>query len=230
MVDNVLKYGKWEFDQEVANCFENMLSRSIPQYEEMRTLVCDIINNTYPDKYSLLDIGCSDGLMIKRLLKDECNYVAIDSSYPMIKKAKANFKNNRNVDILYCDLKYSFPDINSNIITSILTIQFIPIEHRCDILKKIYDSLSSSGIFVMVEKLTYQDNRINDMFTKIYYNMKKRNGYTEQQILAKKKSLEGVLTPLTSDANKTMLKDAGFKTVETFWKWMNFEGYLAIKE
>ena len=136
MVDNVLKYGKWEFDQEVANCFENMLSRSIPQYEEMRTLVCDIINNTYPDKYSLLDIGCSDGLMIKRLLKDECNYVGIDSSYPMIKKAKDNFKNNRNVDILYCDLKYSFPDINSNIITSILTIQFIPIEHRCDILKK----------------------------------------------------------------------------------------------
>ena len=35
MKDNILVDKKWEFDSNVADCFEDMLSRSIPQYDVM---------------------------------------------------------------------------------------------------------------------------------------------------------------------------------------------------
>ena len=34
--DNIMQNGKWKFNEEVSNCFEDMLERSIPQYETMR--------------------------------------------------------------------------------------------------------------------------------------------------------------------------------------------------
>lgn len=43
MTDNVDVKGKrWEFDDEVAKCFDDMLERSIPNYETMRTLVYNV--------------------------------------------------------------------------------------------------------------------------------------------------------------------------------------------
>jgi len=37
-LDEVMPEGKWEFDESVTAVFENMLERSIPQYELMRDL------------------------------------------------------------------------------------------------------------------------------------------------------------------------------------------------
>jgi hypothetical protein len=39
--------------------------------------------------------------------------------------------------------------------------------------------------------------KIDDLFVKEYYNLKQENGYTQEQIANKRKSLEGVLVPLT---------------------------------
>ena len=38
MKDNVKPGEKWEFNDEVARCFKNMLERSIPDYQSMRAL------------------------------------------------------------------------------------------------------------------------------------------------------------------------------------------------
>ena len=40
--DGVYTDGKWEFDEKVADCFEDMLERSIPQYEVMRDSVAKL--------------------------------------------------------------------------------------------------------------------------------------------------------------------------------------------
>ena len=38
MRDNVKPGEKWEFNEDVAACFANMLERSIPDYKSMRAL------------------------------------------------------------------------------------------------------------------------------------------------------------------------------------------------
>lgn len=135
---------KWEFNENVADCFENMLERSIPQYEVMRESVADLAfdminNDVKKESFSILDIGCSDGLMLEKLLYkfvsenelDNGKYVGVDVSEPMIKKAKYRFLDeilNNQVSIYKCDLRSDFPQGYYDIVTSILSIQFTPIE------------------------------------------------------------------------------------------------------
>ena len=237
-IDNVEPKNKWEFDEAVTECFENMLERSIPQYSVMRNSVADLtynMLNTVPIKQTpyLLDIGCSDGLMIQTLF-DRLNgigyYDGIDVSKPMLDKAIERFKDKSNVKIFECDLRNNFPDGFYDIITSILSIQFTPIEHRQSIIQNIYKHLSfKNGTFIMVEKVLGNTDTLNKLFVKNYYDMKSQNGYSQEQIERKRLSLEGVLVPVTNDWNIDLLKQAGFREVDVFWRWMNFVGYIAIK-
>lgn len=240
--DSVMPDGKWEFDEKVTDCFEDMLSRSIPQYDLMRessaNLVYDVIKNSKCKKetFNILDIGCSDGLMIKKLMNKfngEGYYTGVDISEPMLKKAKYRFLDdiiNRKVKIENCDLRTDYPSGIYDAVTSILSVQFTPIEYRQHIIQNIYNSLSpTNGCFIMVEKVLGNTDGINKLFVKNYYDMKKQNGYTEEQIERKRLSLEGVLVPVTSDWNVDLLKQAGFRQIDVFWKWMNFVGYIAFK-
>ena len=59
--------------------------------------------------------------------------------------------------------------------------------------------------------------------------MKSDNLYTQEQIQKKRKSLEGVLVPITAKWNEDLLKEAGFKQIDCFWRSLNFAGWVAIK-
>lgn len=242
-IDNVVPGDKWEFDESVADCFSDMLSRSIPQYDVMRetsaNLVCDIIgqNNAYRE-FNILDIGCSDGLMIQTIVNklkgNKGRILGVDVSEPMLKKAEERFSltnsvSNVSVSIKNCDLRYHFPKNDYDVITSILSVQFIPIEYRQTILQNVYDNLCPGGAFIFVEKVLGNTAELNRLFVKEYYDLKKKNGYSEEQIERKRLSLEGVLVPVTSDWNKSLLQQAGFRQIDDFWRYMNFVGYIAIK-
>ena len=242
-VDNVVPGEKWEFDESVADCFSDMLNRSIPQYDVMRNasanLVADIVaqNNAYRD-YNILDIGCSDGLMIQSMLEklkgNKGRILGVDVSQPMLDKAVKRFEivnsvTANSVTIQNCDLRYAFPKNDYDVITSILSVQFIPIEYRQSILQNVYDNLIKGGAFIYVEKVLGNTDKLNKLFVKNYYAMKEANGYSKEQIERKRLSLEGVLVPVTSDWNKSLLQQAGFREIDVFWRWMNFVGYIAIK-
>lgn len=238
--DNVEPKEKWEFDEAVADCFENMLERSIPQYSVMRSAVANLVYKILVDKprketFQLLDIGCSDGLMLESIVSKLNNYgnghyFGVDVSKPMLDKAKDRFKNYNSVEIFECDLTRDFPSSHYDIITSILTLQFIPINYRQEIIQNVYDNLSSvRGCFLMVEKVLGNTSSINKLFIDEYHSYKEFNGYSKEQIERKKLSLEGVLVPVTNDWNIDLLKQAGFRQVDVFWRWMNFVGYIAIK-
>ena len=63
----------------------------------------------------------------------------------------------------------------------------------------------------------------------LYYDMKRRNGYSEEQIMDKRRSLENVLSPLKPEWNVDMLRTAGFDKVDMFWRCLNFCGWIAVK-
>ena len=239
--DKIEPDDRWVFDESVADCFENMLQRSIPQYSVMRNSVVDlaydiIMGVPRKETFQILDVGCSDGLMIESLIakfnEDNCNgyYYGVDISEPMLIKAKQRFYDNKCVTIGNCDLRKEFPTGYYDLITSILTLQFIPIEYRQNIIQNIYNNLSSAnGCFLMVEKVLGNTAKLDNLFVKNYYRQKELNGYSKHQIERKRLSLEGVLVPVTNSWNIELLKQAGFRQIDVFWRWMNFVGYIAIK-
>lgn len=70
---------------------------------------------------------------------------------------------------------------------------------------------------------------MDDLMVELYYDMKRRNGYSEEQIMDKRRSLENVLSPLKPEWNVDMLRTAGFDKVDMFWRCLNFCGWIAVK-
>lgn len=236
MQDNVMPTGKWEFNQEVTDCFEEMLERSIPAYDDMRDLVTRIGKRYVKHKSAIVDLGCSTGEAIKPFIAAfgaQNQYKLYDVSEPMLAKTRERYNDWIKVgivDVENFDIRNGIPkNIYSSLVLSVLTLQFTPIEYRQKIIKSIYDSLDNGGALILVEKVLGVNSVIDSMLVDEYYKIKSDHAYTQEQISAKRKSLEGVLVPITAKWNEDMLRDTGFSSVDCFWRYLNFAGWVAIK-
>jgi tRNA (cmo5U34)-methyltransferase len=233
MQDQILVSTQWQFDPAVTAVFDDMLARSIPQYEVMRE-TCYELGARYvqPDSW-IIDLGCSRGEAIAPFVErfgHANSYLGIEISQPMYEAACQRFSDNDRVVIRQDDLRGSYPHERSSVTLSILTLQFTPIEYRQRIIRSIYNNLIPGGAFIFVEKVLGATAELDADMVSVYYDLKRHNGYTEEQIQRKRLSLEGVLVPVTAAWNEELLKMAGFTQVDCFWRWMNFAGWIAVKQ
>lgn len=233
-VDNVVPKSKWEFDADVAHCFANMLERSIPDYRSMRSLVYELGERFIKPQTVITDIGCSTGLAVEPFFNkhgDNNAYFLCDNSEAMIEVCGDKFSvgiSGGYVELVngnFFDM--DIPD-NQSLVLSILSMQFMPTAYRQNMINSIYEALNPGGAFVFVEKII-ADEGTDDLNVDLYYQMKRENGYTEEKIMQKRKSLENVLSPLKAEWNEDMLHEAGFEKVDMFWRCLNFCGWVAIK-
>jgi len=235
MQDQVMPDGSWEFDADVTEVFDDMLARSIPQYKVMRQ-ACFEIGSRYAKRATdIVDLGCSRGEVLAPLVDKfgvDNRYIGVEISDPMLEAARARFEGYINcgiVDIRKMDLRYEYPPVLASLALSVLTLQFTPIEYRLQILSRIYEGLIEGGALILVEKVLGASASLDEMMVALYYNMKRQNGYTEDQIQRKRMSLEGVLVPMTARWNEEMLQITGFRQIDCFWRWLNFAGWVAVK-
>ena len=236
MQDNVMPNGKWEFNQEVTDCFGEMLERSIPAYTDMRELVKRIGKRYVKRKTTIVDLGCSTGEAVQPFISAfgcQNQYKLYDVSEPMLEACREKFKGWINEGFLTVesfDIRNGLPPmLVTSLVLSVLTLQFTPIEYRQKIIQSVYDSLEPGGALILVEKVLGNDFTLDSMMVDEYYRIKAENAYTQEQISAKRKSLEGVLVPITAHWNEQMLRDAGFRHIDCFWRYLNFAGWVAIK-
>lgn len=233
--DNVMPINKWQFDEEVADVFDNMLERSIPQYDVMRSTCFDLAVQFQLKGKDIVDIGCARGEAIANLIDRfgaQNRFIGLEISESMIQAARKRFEgyiNTNVVDIKKHDLRQKLPNFLACVVMSVLTVQFTPIEHRQRIIQDVYDNLIEKGAFIFVEKVLGANSYIDNVFVENYLGLKSKNGYSQDQIERKKLSLEGILVPVTAKWNEELLKMAGFKSIDCFWRWMNFAGWIAIK-
>ncbi len=222
---------QFEFDEEVASVFDDMLNRSVPFYKENLNFQIDILKNFLKENDKIVDLGSSTGTFLIELAKKTkkpLNLIGIDNSPAMIKRA-TNKAKAFGVDVKFIEadfLNYDFN--NSKAIIANYTIQFVRPLKREKLIKKIKNSLKEDGIFLMSEKLITENKKLNKIMIDIYYEYKKKMGYSEFEIAQKREALENVLIPYTMNENIEMLKNAGFKEVEVIFRWNNFATFLAF--
>lgn len=225
---------RWEFDQSVADVFDDMLRRSIPQYEVMRAAVREIARRFVQPGTAVVDLGCSRGDTLAPLIEEfgsALRYVACDVSEPMLEVCRERYAKEIDagtVEVRHCDLRREFPSSRASVVLSVLTLQFTPIEYRRRIVESARESLVDGGALILVEKVYGQSARVDRMLEEIYLSFKAANGYSQEEIMRKKLSLEGVLVPLDAGQNAALLKESGFRSVECFWRWMNFCAWVAV--
>jgi tRNA (cmo5U34)-methyltransferase len=235
--DNIIaSIGGWTFSKKnIAKNFEKHASKSIPYYQEGHDLICKLSDFFIKKKSTCYELGCSRGDLLKKLLKyskkENVKFIGIDLEREMINAAKKNVKNIKsNNTIKFVRNNIVNAKLNkSDLIISYYTIQFINPRERQKIINKIFKSLNWGGAFIMFEKVRAKDARFQDYMTNIYHNFKAENGYSGSEIINKSNSLKGVMEPFSSNANLDMLRRSGFKDYMSIYKWVTFEGFLAIK-
>ncbi|OUR96636.1 carboxy-S-adenosyl-L-methionine synthase CmoA [Halobacteriovorax marinus] len=226
----------FEFNHDVAEVFDDMVSRSVPFYDEIHRIILDLVDRNYNGGV-IYDLGCSTGTTIsildkhfkKRNLKTP-DYIGIDDSGPMLEKFNQKIKKGKiQTAQALCqdinDVKFR----KSGMVIMNYTLQFIKPNKRLDLLKKVYKSLDKGGMFILSEKIKCSGHTVNDLLIELYYDFKRRNGYSELEISQKREALENVLIPITPEKQIALLKEAGFKKVEMIFRWYNFACYLGVK-
>jgi len=223
---------KFEFDEAVASVFDDMLSRSVPFYDEVRKLVISLILAEQKEGMKVLDLGSSTAKFLLDLhskMSVPMKLKGLDNSQAMLDRAEQKCQAfGADIVLEFADmLEYNYQ--SEDVVVANYTLQFIRPIQRLELVKKIYNGLHEDGIFIFSEKVVFQDKAVDKQMIDIYYDYKKEQGYSEYEIAQKREALENVLIPFTIKENIQMCKDAGFKKIETVFQWANFVTFIVKK-
>ena len=223
---------QFEFDEAVASVFDDMLSRSVPFYDEVRRLVIDLILASQADGRRIVDLGSSTAKFLLELhsrMGSRMELIGIDNSPAMVERARQKAQAFGAQIALHEGDILTWDYHGSDVVVANYTLQFIRPMQRLELVKRIYEGLLPGGQFFFSEKVVFGDKRLDKQMIDIYYDYKRRRGYSDFEIAQKREALENVLIPFTIEENIKMCKDVGFMDVSTVFQWGNFVTFVAQK-
>lgn len=227
------------FDEKVAKVFDNMVSRSVPFYNEVQRIQADLIMDFLPETGGIVcDLGCSTGTTIDHLSQhpkcpESTRFIGYDNSESMLDKARDKLStqiNSGSVSLITADLSAlpTLPDCDIIILN--WTLQFVRPIGREALLKAIFKALKPGGIVLLSEKILVNDPVLNRLYIDHYLQFKtSQSHYTDIENQRKREALENVLIPYRLDENYELLERAGFGRIGTYFQWFNFACLIAVK-
>ncbi len=226
----------FRFDERVVDVFPDMIQRSVPGYGTIISMIGVFAEKYVQQASHCYDLGCSLGAaslsMQQKITQQECTIIAVDNSQAMVERAQ---------DIVKTDLSPTTPIIlkcadlqdivieNASVVVMNFTLQFIPLEERLALIKRIYQGLNTGGILILSEKITFDNDEKDAFLTTSHHDFKRANGYSDLEVSQKRTALENVLIPETLTAHQQRLIKAGFKSNHVWFQCFNFMSLVAVK-
>lgn len=227
---------EWEFDAEVTRVFDDMLRRSIPDYDAMRETTFALGSRHVKRDLWVVDLGCSRGEALAPYVDRfgvQNRYLGIEVSEPMLAASRERFAgyiDSGYVEIRALDLRESsIPSVPATLVLAVFTLQFIPVEYRQGIVLDAYEQLTPGGAMIVAEKVVGSTGVLQRELVAEYHALKHRHGYSLDEIDRKRRALENRLVPLSAEWNERLLTAAGFRHVECIWRRLNFAAWIAIR-
>ena len=225
----------FEFNERVAEVFDDMLDRSVPFYKQVIHMSAEILGHSLQSGDTVYDLGCSTGTTLLALAgileSSNLRFIGVDNSRAMLDKAlrKAEmFSMADRIDFVEQDITRIEPSGAGGVILN-YTLQFVSPSIRQEFLRNIANAMRDNGVLILSEKIVCQDDGFNQQFSEAYHQYKNRRGYSELEIANTREALENVLIPLSIQENTKLLLQAGFSRVEPFFQWFNFVSFVACK-
>jgi len=225
----------FRFDEDVVGVFPDMIQRSVPNYA-MTLLSIGFLADQYVKPHSCCyDLGCSLGgasLAIGRAIRhSHYQLMAVDRSVAMIQRFSQMLSDESFVDHvqLICADITKMEIQNASMVVLNYTLQFIDLDQRFSLLKKICLGMNSGAVLVLSEKICAETKEENQRLIQLHEAFKKTCGYSDLEISQKRQALEDVLVPETLSVHHQRLLDAGFSRVEEIIRGFNFVTLLASK-
>jgi len=222
----------WSFAGDAAAKFSAHVRRSVPRYEDGHDIICKLSDFFVRDDSVAYEVGTSVGELLAKLAARHAHrgarWIGIDIERDMVERAEEAVALYPRARAELADaITYDFD--KSDLIVAYYCLQFVPPKHRQHVINTIYEALEWGGAFIWFEKVRACDARFQDIFNLLYIDYKLEQGYAPEEIVAKGRSLKGVMEPFSSEGNRDLLARAGFVDVLSVFKHLCFEGILAIK-
>ena len=248
---NQVGFGQFEFNQQVARVFDDMISRSVPLYDDVQRALPGLAKLVASDPLTVIDLGCSTGTSLIHLalaVRDRpMELWGIDNSAAMLEECQKKleqFEVESKIQLLCTDMESVLRAVaeaqdgqlgslpRQGAVSMVLlnyTLQFLPADSRLAALASIYRWLEPGGMLVLSEKFCHHEPALDHELVELYCQYKQANGYSATEIARKREALENVLVPWTVEENLQVLKQSGFGKCELLLKWFNFGTIVARK-
>ena len=228
----------FEFNENVARVFPDMLRRSIPGYDASIEAIGWLASRYVRADTRCYDLGCSLGAAAEAIrdnvVQPGVQVVAVDNAPAMVERCRRRLAAGAadgarpSVDVVAADVR----DIgieNASMVVMNYTLQFLPPGERDPMMQAIGRGLNEGGIFVLSEKVVHEDEAIEELLVDLHYEYKRRNAYSELEISRKRAALENVLIPERIETHRRRLERAGFRHVGVLLRYFNFVSLIALR-
>jgi tRNA (cmo5U34)-methyltransferase len=227
----------FEFTEEVASVFPDMLKRSIPGYGASIQAIGSLARRYARANSRCYDLGCSLGAaslaMIRNIDVDNCRIVAVDNAPAMTircQEALTPEADQAGIGLSVIEANIQDVDIvNASMAVMNYTLQFIPEGERAQLISKIAKGMNVGGVLLLSEKVVDDDPAIEKSLVDLHHEFKRRNAYSDLEISRKRAAIENVLVPETVGTHRQRLLDAGFQHVGVWLRYFNFVSIIAIR-
>jgi tRNA (cmo5U34)-methyltransferase len=223
----------WSFAGEVPARFDAHVRRSVPFYDEGHGLVAELSDWFVGEGSVIYDLGCATGrlsrLLAERHQSKRPRVLAVDADAGMLERTRDTCAGVAGVETIPADIT-GLELVSCDLVVAYYTLQFVPLRRRRQVLDRIHAALHPGGALVLFEKVRAPDARFQDIATGLYTELKLRRGFSGAEIVNKARSLKGVLQPCSTEGNLELLARAGFTDVMTVFKYVCFEGFVAIRD
>jgi len=219
----------FEFNRQVVEVFDDMIERSVPHYREMVAEIIELAVEAYQPDTWIYDLGCSLGAVLlpvaNRLQGELRGIVGVDQAEAMLQELAVRC-DGLPVDLV-CDDMTQVDISEASVVILHLTLQFIPVDARDDLIRKIYDGMVDGGILIVSEKILSGHDDLDEIYRDRHHAFKRAQGYSDLEIHQKRQALEDVLVAETKGAHLQRFQDCGFSTCDIWHQHYNFASFLA---
>lgn len=216
---------KFTFD-EVATFFQDMASRSIPDYERAHEMHVRMLRPWIVGRSAkILDVGASRGRFIDHLVSEygelrlhdgSLDITALDNSLPMCDILRQRYPSIgvRVQDLAAEEFIYGSGVEQYDVVCAFYVLQFIPPAEQVNVLRRLLALIKPGGIFILGQKSAHKGT-LGALAHDHYIEWRVGNGYTREEILAKTAALANSMWPMDYDVVLNVLREQMVEVTET---------------
>jgi tRNA (cmo5U34)-methyltransferase len=203
----------------------------IPCFDDFYKTLIRLIPFDSSEEFTVLDLGAGTGLVTALILNVFPKAVVslLDISEGMLEKAKKRFAAKDNVTVHIMDYNTSPLPGKYNLIVSAMSIHHLKNSDKKRLVQKIHNALVSGGTFVHAELARGATDDSEEVYQEQWRKHLEGTDLTEDElnVIYERMSYD---IPAPLDIQLSWMRDAGFLSVDCFYKYFNFVVYSGCKK
>ncbi|MCX7710001.1 MAG: class I SAM-dependent methyltransferase [Clostridia bacterium] len=227
-MDNKTAHAAAEYDSKV--------NVTIPNYEILHSEALELVQTVNKSPETWLDTGCGTGTFVMKAISlfPGTKFVLADPSDSMLEIAgdKVSAVTQKNIEILepVSSQDIALPEGTFDIVTAIQSHHYMNAETRAEATRNCFRMLKSGGLYITFENIRPFTEKGTGIGLNRWKGFQIMGGKTIEEAQKHVERFGKEFLPITISEHLTVLKNAGFKTVELLYMAYMQAGFYAIKE